>query len=425
MARSYRLSTLALLVTLAFLLAGKPVLAAQLRDLLEPDRLAKHVKATDVQKTILSAQLGEIRKIISDYQWTRGKATCEAILWRGESPDIKQLGDTRKETLKSVLVLLDTLKAGLKIKQAEKIDKLLKSKENILDFSIADHPFYTIRNTPLFPRMMGRNETYKISLPGAPNPENQWSYSTLLKVWSVRNFIPDQRPINDTSGPNIADQPGYSTRIDPARPQLKAIKSSLFLAATLFVPDLAKEEFNLLQKHYDQDKGKLKEKETWEEFVKQNQINDRILIRLKMNTPFAGTYLNADRWIIFLEDSDGVGYEPVETYQEAFRPVEALEVSVPGRSIDIVDVYGNSYPYIPGYQESYLLEAPTRVTYTGNEKLVKLFFSLRDHHGNTIIDEDTKFVKLVVQSEETSYGRAELVWELKRARSKFHPRDEL
>jgi len=132
-----------------------------------------------------------------------------------------------------------------------------------------------------------------------------------------------------------------------------------------------------------------------------------------MSTPFAESYLKLGRWIIYLEDDAGTGYEPLFVEEIAARPIEALEINLPGAQAEVTDVFGNYYPYIPGDREIVWLQGPTRVVYTGHEKLLKLFFPSRTFQGERIVDTDTRHVRLIVQSEESSYGQAVLLWEFK------------
>ncbi|MBT4139937.1 MAG: hypothetical protein HOE48_18615, partial [Candidatus Latescibacteria bacterium] len=192
----------------------------------------------------------------------------------------------------------------------------------------------------------------------------------------------------------------------------------LLISATLFVPNLAKAEFDLLQTDYAPDSVNFK---NWEEYVDQNRLDDMIQVRLKLNTPFNEKYLDLKRWIIFLEDDEEIGYEPRQVEARAFYPLETIRVAVPGREVEVTDVFGQYFSPIPGEKERFYLEAPARITYSGNEKLLQLYFPGRDFQGKPIVDEKTKFLKLIVQSQVTDFGRSELIWHIKKTKHKVRP----
>ena len=154
----------------------------------------------------------------------------------------------------------------------------------------------------------------------------------------------------------------------------RLVQSPLLISATLQVPDLSKREFELIRDHL----SKKDQAPEWNAYQDQNRLEDAIQVRLKLNTPYDKAFLNPKRWIIFLEDSEGIGYEPIEAREAAFYPLEAMQINLPGTEMEVTDVFGQYYPYIPGNKERFYLEAPATVTYVGNEKLVRLFFPGKD-----------------------------------------------
>ena len=132
-------------------------------------------------------------------------------------------------------------------------------------------------------------------------------------------------------------------------------------------------EFDMLQTHYGADSISAR---TWDEYASQNQLGDDIQIRLKFNTIYDKAYLDLSRWTIYLEDSEDIGYEPDKIEERAFYPLEALQVSVPGREMEVTDVFGTyiSPTYTPGERARYFAEPPMNITYVGNEKLLILYF---------------------------------------------------
>ncbi|MDP6041463.1 MAG: hypothetical protein QGG64_23145, partial [Candidatus Latescibacteria bacterium] len=150
-------------------------------------------------------------------------------------------------------------------------------------------------------------------------------------------------------------------------------------------------------------------------------LNNDIQIRLKFNTIYNKAYLNLDRWTIYLEDSEEIGYEPEKIEERAFYPLEALKVSVPGKEIEVTDVFGTYISPIPGEKARYFSEPPMDITYVGNEKLLILYFSAKNVQKMPIVTNETKYLKLIVQSHETDFGRCELTWEFKKPKKKVRP----
>ena len=411
-----------ILICSVFCLAGiSPLQAADLDDLFDAQKLSKHLKATDTQKTSVATHVAQLREIIAGYQVTRAKKLCEATLWQGHIPKIKTLRGLRKATLDTLEATLDGLKkeAQLTEKQTKRLDKLLQGRYNVLDYAIAEHPYYHVLNSPLVSEFSREKQAYQITLPSAPTPDNTWTYAQLLQTWTARGYIPSVRPIDDMQqAPDIASSPDLQTRVLPTSQRGRLVQSPLLIAATLLVPDLGKAEFDLLKTHYAPDSVDVT---TWEEYVIQNKLNDMIQIRLKLNTPFNEKYLDLKRWIIFLEDEEGTGYEPLEIEARAFYPLEAVQVSVPGREVEVTDVFGQYFSPVPGDKERFYLEAPSRLTYVGNEKLLQLYFPGRNFQGKPIVNEKTKSLKLIVQSQETDFGRSELIWYLKKPKHKVRP----
>lgn len=403
---------LLLAISIVLLPLSGPPDAAKLEDLLIPDRLVRHLNADQTQRAFVSNSALKLRKIVSDYQWERGKQTCEAIAWWKQRPDVQELRSLRKASRKALEAAFDSLKAGLSEKQGKRIDKHLRRDENILDLEIASLPFDHIDNTPLFPRSRKNANAYSITLPGIPSQGDDWSYSELLRTWTVRGFVPSQPGVDESQGTGLEDRTDLRTRPLSSRSRGKIVKSPLLLSATLMVPDLARAESELLWEHYRSDS---EDRESlWNRYQSQNRLDSAILIRMKMSTPFAARYLDLDAWTIYLEDSDGIGYEPEKIEEESLHPIKALEISVPGRAVEVTDVFGNYYPYVPGNKEILYLEAPAEVVYTGHEKLLKIYFPGKSFRGLPIVTEKTKRLKLIVQSQKEKFVRTELIWDLSR-----------
>ena len=407
---------------LAVTVLATQVWAAGLDDLLDAERLARFVRATGAQKTALAAGVQRLREAVAGYQMERGRGTCEAVRWRGEFLDIEEQRDLRREARKRVDAILDTLRSGLDPGQSDRVRGLLKKDDNILDVPIVDLPFDRINNTPLFPKFQAKTEAYRVSLPGTPSPQEGWSYKDYLRAWTARGYIPWGRPIDELQQEqsDIFNRPDIQVRALPGSARERIAKSPLLLAATLLAPDLAWAESELLWNHYPHELAD--KEEMWADYRRQNHLADQIQIRVNMSTPHAKGYLNLDRWIVYLEDDEGTGYEPIRTEQIAFNALEALEISLPGREAEVTDIFG-TYTGMPGYRDQIYLEAPSRVVYTGHEKLVAFYFAGRDFRGEPIVSDETRSVKLVVQSQHEDFGRTELVWSTKRRTPGSPPKD--
>ena len=393
---------------------------ANTKDLLEADRLGKHLKARGDQKEHIAKHVSALRDIVIEYQTERARRTNEALLWQGHIPKLKDLKSLRESANDSASAVFDTLKIALDNKQIERLDKLI-GKGDVFAVPIAQHPYYHVQNSPLFPEFSGRNEVYKLTLPSKPDPDNTWTYPQLLKVWTVRSFIPTVRPIDNLpQAPSIAAHPDLQFRELNTSERRRVVRSPLLISATLYVPDLVRSEFDMLQTHYGPDSISA---HTWEDYASQNRLDDDIQIRLKFNTVYDKVYLDLSRWTIYLEDSEEIGYEPDKIEERAFYPLEALQVSVPGREMEVTDVFGTyiSPTYTPGEKVRYFAEPPMNITYVGNEKLLILYFSAHTVMKTPIVSDRTKYIKLIVQSHETDYGRSELMWEFKKPKSKIRP----
>ena len=403
-----------------FLFALQTAWGANTRDLLEADRLSKHLKAKGDQKEHIAKHVSALRDVVIEYQTERARRTNEALLWQGYIPKLKDLRSLRQSANDSASAVFDALKTALDSKQIERLDKLI-NKGDVFAILIAQHPYYHVQNSPLFPEFSGKKEVYKLSLPSEPDPDNTWTYPQLLKVWTVRSFIPSVRPIDNLSqAPSIAEHPDLQFRELEVSERYRVVRSPLLISATLYVPDLVRSEFDMLQTHYGPDSISA---QTWEDYASQNQLDDDIQIRLKFNTIYDKAYLDLGRWTIYLEDSEEIGYEPDKIEERAFYPLEALQVSVPGREMEVTDVFGTyiSPTYTPGEKVRYFAEPPANITYVGNEKLLILYFSAHTVMKTPVVSDQTKYIKLIVQSHETDFGRSELMWEFKKPKSKIRP----
>jgi hypothetical protein len=292
-------------------------------------------------------------------------------------------------------------------KQVSRLDRILK-KNNLLKYPVADVPFSHINNSPLNPRFDDKANAYRVNTPGEISAAANWSYGDLLETWTVNKFVRLPESVSNqtlTAAPDVvvtANSPSLRNLI---------LQSPLILAATMMVPDLGKAEFDVLFDNYSHT---FENRESaWSSYVAENGSNKYIVIRLKMSTPFNEYYLSPDRYIIYLEDSEGTGYEPEKTDKNPVRKLEALEIRTPGQTATYTDVFG-TYTGTPGYKQTRTISRPGKIRYTGRERLLKLYFPSKNFEGTPIVSDKTRQLKLVIQPELENLPRMEMMWEMKK-----------
>ncbi|MCY4352046.1 MAG: hypothetical protein OXC45_02950, partial [Gemmatimonadetes bacterium] len=132
-----------------FLFALQTAWGANTKDLLEADRLSKHLKAKDDQKERIAKHVSALRDVVIEYQTERARRTNEALLWQGYIPKLKDLRSLRQSANDSASAVFDALKTALDSKQIERLDKLI-GKGDVFAIPIAQYPYYHVQNSPLF-----------------------------------------------------------------------------------------------------------------------------------------------------------------------------------------------------------------------------------------------------------------------------------
>jgi len=375
-------------------------------DVLKPGRFIKLVSATSEQKNILNAWVDSLRSAISDHQFEYGRRTNEGRLWQGFAPRLKDLHQLEKRTRTKTDGFLDSIRAVLSPKQAERLKRVLK-KHDLLSYPIAPTPFQYISTSPTNPKFDNSAKAYRVAIPGAKTVASGWGYKDLLDTWTVSKYV----RLPEGVGQSNVQRPDVQVVADSPTLRSLIVRSPLIVAATLMTPDLSQAEFDVLYEHYAHT---FSSKDTgWQAYRKANRTDDQILVRLKMNTPYNEYYLSTDRYIIFLEDSDGTGYEPSRIDADPVRKLEALEIRLPGQTVTYTDVFG-TYTGQPGYKETRTLSNPSKIRYTGQQRLVRLYFPAKDFSGAPIVTGDTRELKLVIQPDLENLPRMELAWDLKR-----------
>jgi hypothetical protein len=381
--------------------------AAGADDILKTGRFVKHVEANKEQAPRLNVWVDSLRAVISDYQWEYGRRTNEGRLWQGFFPQVKDLHALAESTRGKTDTFLDSIRIVLDKKQNARLARILK-KNDLLTYPIAEVPFHHINNTPLSPRFDDKASAYRVEIPGEITLASEWSYRDLLNTWTVNKYIRmADAMVNQTmfASPDV--------QVAANSPTLKSliVKSPLILSASLMVPDLALSEFDVL---FDNYRHTFASRESaWASFVAGNGLNDHVVVRLKMSTPYNEYYLSPERYIIFLEDSEGTGFEPIKIDKGPVRKLESLEIRIPGQTVTYTDVFGR-YTGVPGYRETQTLSSPAKIRYTGQERLLTLHFPARNFAGEPIVTPNTRKLKLVIQPELENLPRMEMMWEMKK-----------
>jgi hypothetical protein len=123
------------------------------------------------------------------------------------------------------------------------------------------------------------------------------------------------------------------------------------------------------------------------DYFQRYDVEDHLLIWCELSTAWAELHLDLDRWTIFIEDDAVNQYEPVLILEETQSAYPTAELRLPG--------------FKPGH-------GPGRWEF--HRKSLMLCFPKRDFHGNPVLSEEVKFLKLVFQQSEDEDTRAEGIW---------------
>ena len=393
------------LLTALVITACSPLaVSADAGDLLDTGKFAKRVKASGDQAPVVNAWVDSLRSAVGAHQFEYGRLMNEARSWQGFAPKLKTLRELEKKTRTRTDAFLDSIRAALTPKQTERLDRILK-KHDLLDYPVTDVPFHRISTSPLSPKFKKRAKAYRVSIPGEPTEAAGWSYRELLETWTATTYVPIPEGTVNQTLVQSAD-----VQVSASSPMLRTLiaRSPILLSATLMPPDLSRREFDILYEHYPH---------TFESkasaaaaYTASQKSDENILVRLRMSTPYNEYYLNTDRYIIFLEDEEGTGYEPSLIDAAPVRGVETLEIRLPGQTVTYTDIFGR-YTGQPGYKTTRTLRNPSKMQYSGRERLLKLFFPARTFDGRPIVTPKTRSLKLVVQPELENLPRLELTWD--------------
>ena len=384
------------------------------KDLLDTNKLRSELNLTRAEQDSARQMVSEIRRVLEGFHWDFGRMTCEAAIWKGQRPTLTELKDRKKAAYTETENLFKGFRNGLEESQRLRLDRIMKGWEALLDLRIKDDlPFYYVDTRPVFRRMEDQRDVYRADFAAPPALDPARTYAQVLKTWTLRTYLAALAVEDAAAPPSIGENPELNVRESTTSVQGTVVRSPLIVAATLMAPDLVEAEVRMLHQFYNPEQQDLDVIRA--AYRSDNRVGDAILIRLKMTTPYAASFLSLKNWIIYLEDDGGTGYEPIEASEESVHPLESIQISVPGRTYEIDDVLGTYYPYVPG-EKSYLTEPTQTVTYGGHEAHIKLFFPICDAAGAPVISPKAEFVRLIIKPSNRDGNLAEVRWNFKKHR---------
>ncbi len=384
---------------------------AEPRDLLDLQKLTKELKLAPAQQDSAKQKVEQIREVLEACEWDYARMTCEAFIWKGERTPLDVLKERKKKAYTEVESLLRAFREGLDKGRQTRLDRMMKGWDRLLDLPLHEKlPFYYVDTRPIFNRLENDREVSYTTFTDPSSLDPDWNYADILRTWTARTYLSNVLNFEDQM-PGIAEVPHVNVRTIPGPVKGKLVQSPLVVAATLMSPDLVEAEVQHIHKYYNPESQSLDAIRA--AYLTQNRVGDAILVRLKMSTPNAAPFLSKKNWIIYFEDNDGTGYEPIEVREEAVRPIEAIKLEVPGATYEVTDVFGTYYPYIPG-EKTYLTEETQNITYVGNEAQVKVFFPVRNLRGAPVVTPETSFLKLIIKPAEGNADPAEAEWRFKK-----------
>ncbi len=125
-------------------------------------------------------------------------------------------------------------------------------------------------------------------------------------------------------------------------------------------------------------------------YYENHNLEEHILIEAMLQTDLAESYLNIERWIIFVEDNCGNQYESVRIVELEMNP----------RPEEI----GRARPGDYGPEAALFFHRDVR------QKSILLYFPRLDSSGNPIIHEGTKHLRIAFLLKESPFSRAEGTW---------------
>jgi hypothetical protein len=379
-----------------------PASSGDPKDFLDLQKLTRQLNLSPAQQDSVARVIERVQDALKASTWDYARMTCEASAWDQDPPTPETLTARRKKAREEVKDLLKPLWETLDQDQQAHLDNLTQG----LDLLLRLHsdilmPCYRVDVRPLFDRVEDRRLVRPDAFtdPSAPGPSQ--TYADVLKTWTARAFVRES-PAPD---PYIAYYPDLDVRQN--MPVLKdlLIRSPLIAAATLLSPDLAEAEACHLHEHHNPDGRSLDAVRT--AYQTQNRVRQAILVRLRLGTPYAASFLARKNWTVYIEDNAGEAYEPVEEQTQMVRPIEAIPVEIPGRTYEAVYQPPSGANRRP---KLFWADETERMTYVGNEALVKLFFPAQRWDGTPIITPETLSLRLVIKLADRKGDRVVMTW---------------
>ena len=371
------------------------------QDLLDAQKLSKRLKLSPDQKSGIVEPVERLRTLVAGYgkEWT--KQSCESVLWEGEQVGVvwewDDLRRIHEKTFEELDGIIEKIRSGLTEKQQKRLDKLAQDRDELLvEATKQQIPHVHIDASPLFKRQ-GKEEEAHVPYFFKPlQAGSEKQYGEILPKWTVKTYI-QESPVDEINRePGVAESQYYSYRTISFR-KSKLVRSPLIVTATLMGTELVEAERRHLQEAHPSD---------GQEIGAEEQGEEAIQIRVKMRTPYHKQLLDLEKWTIYVEGDEGVAYETSWVVEKGEGPGKPLPLSVPGVMVERTDMF--YHPYMP--RRTFYAQRPDTLTYRGHEKLVQLFFPAKDFRGTPTLDEDTKSLKIVLQSEVEEHYRLEVTW---------------
>jgi len=207
------------------------------------------------------------------------------------------------------------------------------------------------------------------------------AYEELIKKWTITLGAQGQRRSRGFmfgANPNGGGRGGASGSspliITATMMDLKVIEAGIQYYGDLLA--MTKEEIDQFRHTYFQIHG----------------IENMIFIWLDVKTSYSDSYLDLDRWTIFIEDDQGNQYEP--------KRIVEIPVSAKSQRFN--------------YNQEEFGEEQTNwmrsFSWTMHEKYVSLYFPRVDFYDNSVLNTDTEYLKLVFFEWGKEYSRSEGFW---------------
>lgn len=177
--------------------------------------------------------------------------------------------------------------------------------------------------------------------------------------------------------------PGLMTPMSPGR--MPGSEFPLTVSATLMAPPVIEAGFAYYESALNMSPA---ESDSFRQKYRAGCEPDAyLLVETVIQTSMAESYLDLDRWAVFLEDDAGNSNEPVKI------------VELPGLTQTVEGMMADPWQ-----------KRPMHFDFTRRRKNVLFYFPRKDYYGNPVLHDDLKELKLVFVLEKGGSGRGEGSW---------------